>query len=52
MALFAGLPGVMVALILLWTGSFTPKVQWTLTVVILAVWLFLVNLAAKSYGGD
>jgi len=43
MALFAGLPGVIVALILLWTGSFTPKVQWTLTVVILAVWLFLVS---------
>ena len=38
MALFAGLPGVMVALILLWTGSFTPKVQWTLTVFIVGVW--------------
>ena len=43
LAFIAGLPGVAVALILLWTGSFTPKVQWTLTVVILTVWLGLVS---------
>lgn len=29
--LLTGLPGALVALILLWTGDFTPKVQWTLT---------------------
>jgi two-component system, NtrC family, nitrogen regulation sensor histidine kinase NtrY len=39
MGLAAGLPGVAVALILLWTGDFYPKVQWTLTVFIAAFWL-------------
>ena len=43
LALFAGLPGVVVALILLWTGSFTPKTQWTLTTLIVIVWLGLVS---------
>lgn len=39
MVLAAGLPGSAVALALLWTGEYTPKVQWTLSVLILAVWL-------------
>ncbi|MBI3471665.1 MAG: PAS domain-containing protein [Candidatus Solibacter usitatus] len=39
MALAAGLPGSAAALILMWTGDYTPKVQWTLTVMIAAVWL-------------
>jgi nitrogen fixation/metabolism regulation signal transduction histidine kinase len=43
LAIFAGLPGVVVALILLWTGSFTPKTQWTLTALIVLVWLALVS---------
>jgi two-component system nitrogen regulation sensor histidine kinase NtrY len=38
MALAAGLPGVVITFILLWGGDFTPKVQWTLTVLVLAVW--------------
>ena len=38
LALFAGLPALAVALILLWTGDYTPKVQWTLTALIVAVW--------------
>lgn len=38
MAALAGLPGASVALILLWTGDYTAKVQWTLTVVIGAFW--------------
>ncbi len=38
LALAAGLPGSLVALILLWTGAFTPKVQWTLTVLVLGLW--------------
>jgi two-component system nitrogen regulation sensor histidine kinase NtrY len=37
MASAAGLPAVVTALFLLWTGSFTPKVQWTLSVLILGV---------------
>ena len=38
MALGAGLPGSVTALILLWTGDFTPKAQWTLTVMIACLW--------------
>ena len=39
LALIAGLPASLVALILLWTGDYSPKVEWTLTVVIVTVWL-------------
>jgi two-component system nitrogen regulation sensor histidine kinase NtrY len=39
MALAGGLPGVLVALILLWDGDYTPKVEWTLTALILVCWL-------------
>jgi nitrogen fixation/metabolism regulation signal transduction histidine kinase len=38
LALAAGFPATLVALILLWTGTYTPKVQWTLTVLIVGVW--------------
>jgi two-component system, NtrC family, nitrogen regulation sensor histidine kinase NtrY len=38
LALAAGLPAALVALLLLWTGDYTPKVQWTLTVFIVGVW--------------
>src|SRR3984885_12366521 len=38
LALGAGLPAVVVALVLLWTGAYLPQVQWTLTVVIVLVW--------------
>src|SRR5262249_43494585 len=38
LALVAGLPAALVALVLLWTGAYTPKVQWTLTVLIVGVW--------------
>jgi nitrogen fixation/metabolism regulation signal transduction histidine kinase len=38
LALTAGLPAALVALIFLWTGDHTPKVQWTLTVFIVGVW--------------
>ena len=39
MAFAAGLPAVATALILLWTGDYTPKVQWTLSVFMLGVFL-------------
>jgi nitrogen fixation/metabolism regulation signal transduction histidine kinase len=39
LALAAGGVGTGVALLLLWFGNFTPRVQWTLTVVIAAAWL-------------
>ena len=38
LALLTGLPGGLVALLLLWFGDFTPKVQWTLTAFILLFW--------------
>ena len=38
MALGAGLPGTAIALILLWRGDFSSKVQWTLTLFIVGLW--------------
>jgi PAS domain S-box-containing protein len=38
LALLAALPAVIVGLALLWTGDFTPKVQWTLTVLVVGAW--------------
>ncbi len=38
-AVLAGLPGSAVALIMLWTGDHDPKVQWTLTILIVGFWL-------------
>jgi len=38
LALLAGLAGTVVALVLLWVGNFSSKLQWTLTVVILICW--------------
>src|SRR5918997_1361089 len=34
MALASALPGTAISLIFLWAGDYTPKVQWTLTVLI------------------
>lgn len=39
LALLAGLPAVAVAMWLLWSGSLSPRVQWTITVVIAMSWL-------------
>ncbi|MGA9247106.1 MAG: hypothetical protein WBV87_02590, partial [Candidatus Acidiferrales bacterium] len=39
LALAAGLGGTIVAMILLWTGNFSSKLQWTLTVGMLIAWL-------------
>lgn len=38
MAVASGLPGAVVSLILLWRGPYSPKVQWTVTVLILLIW--------------
>ena len=38
MALAAGFPAVLVALILLWDGRYPARLQWTLTVVIVGFW--------------
>jgi two-component system, NtrC family, nitrogen regulation sensor histidine kinase NtrY len=39
LAVLAGLPGSTAALVMLWTGDNSTKVQWTLSVIILAAWL-------------
>ena len=38
MAIVAGIPGSAISLIMLWSGDYTAKVQWTLSVLILAIW--------------
>lgn len=38
-ALLAGLPGSLIALCFLWFGNLTPKVQWTLTILIVSFWI-------------
>lgn len=39
LAVVAGAPGAITSLVILWTGDYTPKVQWTLTVLIVGVLL-------------
>ncbi len=39
LARLGGMPAVAVALGLLWTGDWTPKVRWTLSVVLVVPWL-------------
>jgi len=39
MALASALPGAAISLIFLWTGDYTPKVQWTLSVLIITICL-------------
>jgi nitrogen fixation/metabolism regulation signal transduction histidine kinase len=39
LTLAAGLPAVIVALVLLWSGDWSDKVRWTLTVVVGSTWL-------------
>jgi PAS domain S-box-containing protein len=38
-ALASGLPAILTALLILWTGDYSGKVQWTLTVVLAGFWL-------------
>jgi PAS domain S-box-containing protein len=39
LALLAGLPGVVIATVLLWRGGYSGKVQWTLGLVVYGAWL-------------
>lgn len=39
MCLISGLPAIITAMVFLWGGNYTPKVQWTLTVLIGGFWL-------------
>jgi nitrogen fixation/metabolism regulation signal transduction histidine kinase len=38
LAFLTGLPGALVGLFLLWTRGFTPKVEWTFTLLIVCFW--------------
>ena len=38
LTLAGGSPAVVVSMIMLWWGDYTPKVQWTLTLLIVGVW--------------
>src|ERR671930_1212755 len=39
LALLTGLPGLVLALVLLWVGDFAARTQWTLTVLVVGAWL-------------
>jgi two-component system, NtrC family, nitrogen regulation sensor histidine kinase NtrY len=39
MAMASGLPAILISMLFLWFGDFTSKVQWTLTVFIVSLWL-------------
>jgi hypothetical protein len=39
LALAAGLPGSAIALLLLWTGAYSSSTAWTLTILIVSLWL-------------
>src|SRR5256886_2270186 len=41
LALLTGVPGLVLALALLWSGDFATRTQWTLTTVVMVVWLGL-----------
>lgn len=38
LVLLAGLPSGLVAIVLLWTGNFTSRVQWTFTLLMVGLW--------------
>lgn len=42
LSLLAGAPGVIAALLLLWTGGHSTRAQWTLTILIVGGWLAVV----------
>jgi len=39
-AFVSGAPAVIVSVAILWTGDYTPKVQWTLSLFVLGFWVF------------
>src|SRR5690349_13222255 len=41
LALLAGLPGIVVSIILLWRDNYSAKVQWTLGILVIGCWLII-----------
>ena len=48
LALLAGLPGGIVALLLIWLGDLTARSQWTLTILILAGWAIVATILREQ----
>ena len=42
LAFLSGLPAVAVALVLVWTGGYSPKVGWTVTLLVVGFWMIVV----------
>ena len=47
LALLTGLPAVILALVLLWSGDFAARTQWTLTILTVVVWLAFVGVVRE-----
>lgn len=43
LALFAGLPAVLLCMLLLWLGDYSARVQWTIDLILIVVWLSIVS---------
>ena len=46
--LVAGLPGSVIAIALVWTGEHSTKVEWTVSSVVLVVWIGAAVLAREQ----
>src|SRR2546430_5254881 len=47
LALLTGLPAVILALVLVWAGDFAARTQWTLTILLVGVWLAFVGVVRE-----
>src|SRR2546422_4383678 len=47
LALLTGLPAVALALVLLWRGEFAARTQWSLTILLVGVWLAFVGVVRE-----
>jgi hypothetical protein len=41
MALLSGLPALILGSVLLWSGNYSSRTQWTLTLLVVGCWLFV-----------
>src|SRR2546426_1398495 len=52
LALLTGLPAVLVALVLLWSGDFAARTQWTVTILLVAVWLAFAGVRSEEHTSE
>ena len=50
-AIVTSLPAVVVAMVLLWTGDVAARTQWTLTLLVLVVWVAAQSVDDAGLGG-